>query len=108
MRAFDDQMIFQEAVTDWSVIDKAFTDGGDNLSKCMIVYLALTLYRPLKIGQKNQLKLPVINGEIILNPAENINGQTHLRMVDKISSVVTKDKTADFLSIMVRLNPGVH
>lgn len=73
---FDVQMLWKEALAGWDVNLNDCTDGGDSPLKRIVAWLALTFYRLLAIGQKYQLKLSVMNGEIIINPADNINGQT--------------------------------
>lgn len=103
-----DRLAWREAVTDWCNNVLACASGGDNRAKGIAACLALTLYRSLPSGTKEQVKQSVRSGEIILTTGEGLGTETQSGIVKKILDIVAKDTAVDRISRMVRLNTQVH
>lgn len=103
-----DRLAWREAIIDWCDNVSACAAGGDNKSKGVATCLALTLYRSLPTGIKEQVKQSVRSGEVILTPDEGATPKDQMTTVRKILDIVAKDTAVDRISRMVRLNTQVH
>lgn len=103
-----DRLTWREAIRYWCDNVLSCTSGGDIKSKGIEACLALTLYRLLPPGTKQQVKQSVRSGEILLTPHEYHTAETQTDIVNKILDTVAKDTAVDRISRMVRLNTQDH
>lgn len=104
----NDKLAWREAVSDWSENVIACAKGGDNRAKGIAACLALTLYRSLPAGPKDQIKQAVRSGEITIIPTEDDDTSDQMKFVSKIVRTVACENSVDRIARMVRLNKQVH
>lgn len=67
-----------------------------------------TLYRSLAAGPKEQTKLAIKSGDVILKPKIGADDGKKVLIIEKMRKVVAKDTLVDRISRIACLNKAVH